>query len=117
MRNRVPLLSYIPLIGNLFKSNEKQREKIDLMIFLTHYILETPQQASEITNQIVNDSQKMNDAESTLLNRNHNDYQKSLKKEAITKEVMDTHSVRDSYDRKFKEDAENQTGPQEVKEK
>ena len=117
LRNRVPLLSYIPLIGNLFKSNEKQREKIDLMIFLTPYILETPQQASEITNQIVNDSQKMSDAESTLLNRNHNDYQKSLKKEAITKEVMDTHSVRDSYDRKFKEDAENQTGPQEVKEK
>ena len=117
LRNRVPLLSYIPLIGNLFKSNEKQREKIDLMIFLTPYILETPQQASEITNQIVNDSQKMSDAESTLLNRNHNDYQKSLKKEAITKEVMDTQSVRDSYDRKFKEDAENQTGPQEVKEK
>ena len=40
MKNRVPLFSYIPLIGNLFKSQEKQREKVDLMIFLTPYILE-----------------------------------------------------------------------------
>lgn len=55
LKNRVPLFSYIPLIGNLFKSQEKQREKVDLMIFLTPYILETPQHASKITNEIITD--------------------------------------------------------------
>ena len=29
LKNRVPFFSYIPLIGNLFKSTEKQREKVD----------------------------------------------------------------------------------------
>ena len=116
LRNRVPVLSYIPLIGNLFKSNEKQREKIDLMIFLTPYILETPQQASAITDQIVSDGQKMSDAEMKLLDRNHSDYQKSLSKEEVSKEVMDPHNAKEAHDQKFKKDAENQTGPKEVKE-
>ncbi|MEG1912634.1 MAG: type II secretion system secretin GspD [Cloacibacillus sp.] len=92
LRNRVPLLSYIPVVGNLFKSNEKQREKIDLMIFLTPYILETPQHASKITSEIIADGQALSEAERTLLKRNDEDYKKSIKKEGITKQMFDPHN-------------------------
>ena len=51
LKNRVPFFSYIPLIGNIFKSTEKQREKVDLMIFLTPYIIETPEHASQVTSK------------------------------------------------------------------
>ena len=51
MKNRIPGLSYIPLVGNLFTTTVKQKEKIDLMIFLTPYILENPKEASELTRQ------------------------------------------------------------------
>lgn len=91
LRNRVPLLSYIPIVGNLFKSNEKQREKIDLMIFLTPYILETPQHASRITNEVILDGQKLSEAERQLLIRNNNDYQKSIKIEGVTRKMLDPH--------------------------
>ena len=99
LRNRVPVLSYIPLIGNLFKSNEKQREKIDLMIFLTPYILETPQHASGITTQIINEGQSLSEAEGAVLKRNHEDYNKSVNQQNITKEVLDpTAGTKDKKD-------------------
>ena len=91
LKNRVPLFSYIPLIGNLFKSQEKQREKVDLMIFLTPYILETPQQASKITNEIITDGQKLSEAERILMQRNNEDYLKSTKQQGITREMLDPH--------------------------
>jgi general secretion pathway protein D len=56
VRSRVPILSYIPLLGDFFKSAAKSREKIDLLIFLTPQILETPEEASLLTNQISNAS-------------------------------------------------------------
>jgi general secretion pathway protein D len=116
LRNRVPVLSYIPLIGNLFKSNETQREKIDLMIFLTPYILETPQDASRITNEIINQGQHISPAELGLLQRNHDDYQKSIKKENITKEMLDPHNIGyTSDDLAGSSDAkQEQTAPVEV---
>ena len=91
LKNRVPLFSYIPLIGNLFKSQEKQREKVDLMIFLTPYILETPQHASKITNEIITDGQRLSEAERILLQRNTEDYLKSTKQQGITREMLDPH--------------------------
>lgn len=91
LKNRVPLFSYIPLIGNLFKSQEKQREKVDLMIFLTPYILETPQHASKITNEIITDGQRLSEAERILLQRNNEDYLKSTKQQGITREMLDPH--------------------------
>lgn len=89
LRNRVPLFSYIPIVGNLFKSSEKQREKVDLMIFLTPYILETPQHASQITNDIIRDGQKLSEAEDILLRRNNSDYQKATKQQGITRDMLD----------------------------
>ncbi len=56
VKSRVPILSYIPLLGDFFKSAAKSREKIDLLIFLTPQILETPEEASLLTNQISNSS-------------------------------------------------------------
>jgi general secretion pathway protein D len=52
VKSRVPILSYIPLIGEFFKSVAKSREKVDLLIFLTPQILETPEEASALTKQI-----------------------------------------------------------------
>ncbi|MDY2984623.1 MAG: type II secretion system secretin GspD [Synergistes jonesii] len=89
LRNRVPLFSYIPIVGNLFKSSEKQREKVDLMIFLTPYILETPQHASQITNDIIRDGQKLSEAEDILLRRNNSDYQKATKQQGVTRDMLD----------------------------
>ncbi|MDL2297551.1 type II secretion system secretin GspD [Synergistaceae bacterium OttesenSCG-928-D05] len=109
LRNRVPVLSYIPLIGNLFKSNEKQREKIDLMIFLTPYILETPQDASRITNDIVSGRQPVSEAELSLLMRNHEDYEKSVRQENISREMLDPFGYATSQDK-----TEEQSGPVEV---
>lgn len=106
LRNRVPFFSYIPIVGNIFKSNEKQREKIDLMIFLTPYILKTPQEASSITNQIIGGEQKLSPAEMQLLQQNHENYQKSINQEGITKEMLNPNAAAN----------EKQTGPQEVKE-
>jgi len=88
LKNRVPLFSYIPLIGNLFKSSEKQREKVDLMIFLTPYILEDPKDAARMSNQIITDGQQLSEAERTLLMENHRDYEKAVKQEGVTKEMM-----------------------------
>ena len=89
LKNRVPLFSYIPLIGNIFKSTEKQREKIDLMIFLTPYIIETPEHASQVTDRIIRDGQELSEAERILIQRNNSDYQKATRKEGVTREMLD----------------------------
>ncbi len=83
MKQRVPGFSYIPLVGNLFKSSTKQKEKIELMVFLTPYILETPKEASNFTNQIVmSGDHGMNEAERALQERLEREYQEILKKES-----------------------------------
>ncbi|HIT03407.1 MAG TPA: type II secretion system secretin GspD [Candidatus Caccocola faecipullorum] len=89
LKNRVPFFSYIPLIGNLFKSTEKQREKVDLMIFLTPYIIETPEHASQVTDRIIREGQELSDAERILIQRNNSDYRKATRKEGVTREMLD----------------------------
>ena len=49
LSKRVPGLSYIPLIGGLFKSVSKEKEKIDFIIFLTPQIIETKEEMREAT--------------------------------------------------------------------
>lgn len=53
LKQKVPGLSYIPLIGNLFSKTIKQHQKIDFMMFLTPYIVESPEQIAPITRGIV----------------------------------------------------------------
>ena len=83
MKQRVPGLSYIPLIGNLFKSSTKQREKIELMVFLTPYILETPSEAEEFTQGIVLSGQHgMSEAEKKIQERLEREYREILRRES-----------------------------------
>lgn len=93
LKHRVPFFSYIPLIGNLFKSSEKQREKVDLMIFLTPYILEDPKAAANMTTSIISDGQQLSPAEIGTLMKNHEGYQKSISNEGVTKEMLDPYNI------------------------
>lgn len=43
---RVPLLSKLPLVGNLFKNRKKTSSKTNLMVFLTPHILSTPDEVA-----------------------------------------------------------------------
>ena len=49
MRRRVPGLSYIPLIGGLFKKISKEKQKVDFVIFLTPQIIENPEEMRNAT--------------------------------------------------------------------
>jgi hypothetical protein len=46
--SRAPLLSDIPLIGELFKNRTKNDQKTTLMIFLTPHIVESPEKLGEL---------------------------------------------------------------------
>jgi general secretion pathway protein D len=46
--NKVPLLGDIPLLGNLFKSESKQHEKTELLVFLTPHVITNPSQAEDL---------------------------------------------------------------------
>ena len=49
LSRRVPGLSYIPLIGGLFKNVSKEKEKVDFVIFLTPQIIEDPAEMRHAT--------------------------------------------------------------------
>jgi general secretion pathway protein D len=82
LRSRVPGLSYIPLLGGLFTRVVKQREKIELMIFLTPYILETPGEAEQITAEIVSGDHGMSAPEEKLWKRLEKEYREAVKKQS-----------------------------------
>lgn len=88
LKNRVPGLSYIPLIGNLFTSQERQREKIDLMVFLTPQIIATPQEAEDVTIGVTTGQDNLSPGELETIRKNYLDFQKSNSKEGIPKEMM-----------------------------
>jgi len=82
IKQRVPGLSYIPLVGNLFKSSTKQKEKVELMVFLTPYIMETPKEASTFSKEIVvSGDHGMNEAEMAIQKRLEMEYRKVIEKE------------------------------------
>lgn len=47
--SKIPYLSSIPLLGNLFKHTAKDNGKTELMIFLTPHIVAEPQQLAHLT--------------------------------------------------------------------
>jgi general secretion pathway protein D len=47
--SKVPLLGDIPILGWLFKYNTTKVEKVNLMIFITPYIIKNEQDAQDIT--------------------------------------------------------------------
>ncbi|MDR3353657.1 MAG: type II secretion system secretin GspD [Synergistaceae bacterium] len=88
LKNRVPGISYIPLIGNLFTKQEKQREKVDLMVFLTPRIIETPRQATEATIEVTTGSQGLSTGETQTIINNYEEFIKSNAQEGISHETM-----------------------------
>lgn len=94
LKNRVPGLSYIPLVGNLFTSQEKQREKVDLMVFLTPYIIESPKQASDLTLSVTHGDQTLSPSEKKKIVDFHDAYETSGKKEGIPRETLMPNQVK-----------------------
>lgn len=46
---RVPLVSRVPLLGNLFKSQDTKKTKTELLLILTPYIISNPEEADKVT--------------------------------------------------------------------
>jgi general secretion pathway protein D len=88
LKNRVPGISYIPLIGNLFTSSSREREKVDLMVFLTPSIIETPRQATEATIDVTTGGQGLSSGELQTIMNNYEEFRKSNKQEGVSQEMM-----------------------------
>ncbi|MDR1019308.1 MAG: type II secretion system secretin GspD [Synergistaceae bacterium] len=93
LKNRVPGLSYIPLIGNLFTSSTREREKVDLMVFLTPSIIETPRQAAEATFSVTTGEPALSEGELKTIMKNYEEFQKSNKQEGVSQGSMRPSSV------------------------
>jgi len=50
--SRVPILGSIPLIGSLFRSEDKTRKRTELLVLITPYVLMTPDEAREETERL-----------------------------------------------------------------
>jgi general secretion pathway protein D len=88
LKNRVPALSYIPIVGNLFTSSERQREKIDLMVFLTPQIIESPEQAAKATSESRAGGEKLSDVERDTIVDYYREFVNSTSKEAVSQDLM-----------------------------
>jgi general secretion pathway protein D len=53
LKNRVPGLSYIPLLGNLFTTTSKQKDRVELVLLLTPEIIDTPEEATTVTHRVM----------------------------------------------------------------
>jgi len=49
--NKVPLLGDLPLLGNLFRSNSKDNQKTELLVFLTPKIVRDPAEAKKVKDE------------------------------------------------------------------
>ena len=47
--SKVPFLAEIPVLGNLFKNTERNKSKINLLIFLTPHIIKDEEDAAEVS--------------------------------------------------------------------
>lgn len=83
MRSKVPFFSYIPLVGHLFRGSGKDKEKIDLMVFLTPEILATPEEATRITGDIVNNRHNLSPAEFNQLRKNSDAFNKATSNQEV----------------------------------
>jgi general secretion pathway protein D len=88
LKNRVPGISYIPILGNLFTSSERQREKIDLMVFLTPRIIETPQQATEATIEVTTGADGLSLGERETIIKYYDEFKKSGAREGVSQDIM-----------------------------
>ncbi|MDL2263297.1 type II secretion system secretin GspD [Synergistaceae bacterium OttesenSCG-928-I11] len=103
LKNRVPGFSYIPLLGNLFTSQERTREKIDLMVFLTPTIIETPQQAREATISVTTGESGLSIGERQTIIKNYEEFLKSNAKEGVAKDNLLANTASEDQKPKKKE--------------
>ena len=108
MRSRVPFFSYIPLIGHLFRSTDKEREKIDLMVFLTPEILQTPEDASRVTGDIVNRRSSLSPAEFEQLRKNSKDFEKATSKREVETPLLNPLTEKEKAEQAEKERLEEE---------
>ncbi len=47
--SKIPIISEIPLIGQFFRSREKTKNKVELMIFLTPHVVRSVEEARDLT--------------------------------------------------------------------
>jgi general secretion pathway protein D len=52
--SRIPILGDLPIIGSLFRSTTSDREKSELLVFLTPHVVRGPTQATALTDKIKN---------------------------------------------------------------
>ena len=52
--NKVPLLGDIPILGNLFKSTSKEKDKTELLVFLTPHIVKNATDAEKVRQDTTN---------------------------------------------------------------
>ncbi len=82
LKNRVPGLSYIPLLGNLFTTTSRQKERVELVLLLTPEIIDTPEEATEVTHRVMESGRKdMTPEEVKLQMRFQKLYDESVKKQ------------------------------------
>jgi len=55
-RNKVPVLGDIPLLGWFFRADTKRRNRTELLVMLTPYVLKTPQEALDETQRLYSNS-------------------------------------------------------------
>ncbi|MCP5004149.1 MAG: hypothetical protein GY941_09450, partial [Planctomycetes bacterium] len=48
---KVPILGDIPFLGYLFKSNSTKKEKVELMVLITPYVINSPEEADGLTRE------------------------------------------------------------------
>jgi general secretion pathway protein D len=51
-RTKVPILGDIPILGRLFRSESKSTQRTELLVLITPYVLQTPQEARAETRRI-----------------------------------------------------------------
>jgi general secretion pathway protein D len=51
--NKIPLLGDIPILGNLFKSTTKEKQKTELLVFLTPHIVKNAEDAAKVKKDTV----------------------------------------------------------------
>jgi general secretion pathway protein D len=95
LKNRVPGLSYIPIVGNLFTSRERQREQIELMVFLTPRIIATPLQATEATIEVTTGSGGLSDGERETIGKYYEKFRASETQEIVSRDLTRERRERD----------------------
>jgi general secretion pathway protein D len=88
LKNRVPGISYIPIIGNLFTSSERQREKIDLMVFLTPRIIASPAEATEATIEVTTGGDGLSTGERETIRNYYDEFVNSTSQEGVSQDLM-----------------------------